>query len=297
MLGAHGMGKESIMRNLGLLNLLWDGGSLSIGRRHSESFTMKDVRLTVALQVQEATLRNFFDRSNGLARGTGFMARFLVAWPESTQGFRPFTEAPAGWPALTAFNQRVAEILKQPLSINDDGGLTPNELPLSPHAKNAWIAFHDAIEGELRSGGELYDVRDVASKSADNAVRLAALFYVFEHGISGAISLGAFEGASRIAAWCLNESRRFFGELALPAELVNAARLDNWLIQYCRREGTNAVRSKTVQQFGPPVLRKKDTIESALRELNELHRARLATDNRQRIIKVNPALLTERGEV
>ena len=32
-----------------------------------------------------------------------------------------------------------------------------------------------AIESELASGGELYDVRDVASKSADNAARLAAL--------------------------------------------------------------------------------------------------------------------------
>lgn len=35
--------------------------------------------LTIALQIQEATLRNFFDQTGGLARGTGFLARFLVA--------------------------------------------------------------------------------------------------------------------------------------------------------------------------------------------------------------------------
>jgi putative DNA primase/helicase len=292
VLGAHGMGRESIMRNLGLLNVLWDGGSLSIGRRHSESFTVKGARLTVALQVQEATLRNFFDQSNGLARGTGFLARFLISWPESTQGFRSFAEC-SNWHALNAFNQRIAEILMQPLPVDDDGALSPLELSLSQEAKTAWITFHDAIESELRSGGELYDVRDVASKSADNAARLAALFQVFEHGIRGAISADAFEGASRIAAWHLNESRRFFGEFVLPAELANAARLDHWLIQYCRREQTNIVPTKTVQQFGPSGLREKIAIDSAMRELQDLGRARLEEGKRHRSIMVNPALLVE----
>jgi len=65
--GAQGMSKDSVMRNLALLNVLWDGGSFSIGRRTSESFTIKDARLTIALQIQEATLRAFFERSGGLA--------------------------------------------------------------------------------------------------------------------------------------------------------------------------------------------------------------------------------------
>src|SRR5262249_50526995 len=296
ILGAHGMGKESIMRNLGLLNLLWDGGSLSIGRRHSESFTVKGARLTVALQVQESTLRSFFDRSDGLARGTGFLARFLVAWPESKQGFRPFTEAPANWPALTAFNQRLARVLDQTVPIDVDGALSPPVLSLAPEAKAAGVAFHDAIESELVTGGELYDVRDVASKSADNAARMAALFQIFEYGTAGAVGLEAFEGASRIVAWHLNESRRFFGELALPAELANAARLDSWLIYYCRRERTLFVPTKKVQQFGPGGLREKGAIDSALRELEDLSRVRLVQDGRRRIIQVNQALVSKGGD-
>jgi len=112
VLGSHGMGKESAMRNLALLNQLWDGSSVTIDRRTSESFTVSGSRLTVALQIQEAALRAFFDNTGGLARGTGFLARFLMAWPESTQGSRLFTEAPQGWPSLDAFNLRVAEILE-----------------------------------------------------------------------------------------------------------------------------------------------------------------------------------------
>jgi putative DNA primase/helicase len=300
--GAHGMGKDSVMRNLGLLNVLWDGGSHSVGRRTSESFTVgrrtsesftvRGARLTVALQIQEATLRSFFDRSGALARGTGFLARFLVAWPVSTQGHRPFTEAPENWPHLAAFHQRIAAILANPVPIDDDGALTPALMMLEPEAKATWVAFHDAIERDLVSGGELHDVRDVASKSADNAVRLAALFQLFEHGMGGAIGLECFESASRIAAWHLNEARRFFGELALPVEIADAVRLDTWLIEYCKRERTHLVGKNHARQHG--TLRDGARLDAAIRELVELDRVRLAKDGKRITIRVNPALLETR---
>lgn len=176
--GSHGMGKDSVMRNLGLLNQLWDGTSLAIDRRSTESFTVRGAWLTVALQVQEPTLREFFTRSGALARGTGFLARFLVAWPESTQGYRPFTEAPPNWPHLAAFHKRVAAILASPVPMADERTLSPALMMLAPEAKAAWVEYHDAIEQELASGGELYGVRDVASKSADNGARLGALFQI-----------------------------------------------------------------------------------------------------------------------
>ena len=291
VLGANGMGTDSIMRNLGLLNILWDGGELSIGRRTSESFTVRGARLTIGLQVQEAALRRFIEKSGKLARGTGFLARFLVAWPESTQGFRPFTEAPKNWPALSKYNKRVSEILANPAPIDGDGALCPTVLTLTPEAKAAWIEYNNAIESELRSGGELYDVRDVASKSADDAVRLAALFHLFDHGNVGAIGIDAFEGASRITAWHLNESRRFFGELALPAELADAARLDRWMIEYCQRESTHLVPIAKLQQGGPSGLRSKASIDGAMRELQDAGRAKWIQNGKRKIIAVNPALL------
>jgi len=285
--GSHGMGKDSVMRNLGLLNLLWDGASLTIDRRSTESFTVQGARLTMGLQVQEPTLREFFNRSGVLARGTGFLARFLVAWPESTQGSRFFTEAPDNWPHVSAFDRRIASILNRSTPINDDGVLEPTLLTLAPEAKAAWIEFHNQIESELRSGGELYDVRDVASKSADNAARLAALFQIFEHGI-GTIELECFESAARIVAWHLSESRRFFGELALPVELANAVRLDTWLIEYCKRERTHDISTREAQRLGP--LRDKEPLAQALQELADLNRIRILRDGRRKTINVNPAL-------
>lgn len=288
--GAHGMGKDSIMRNLGLLNTLWDGGSMTIDRRTMESFTVRNARLTMALQVQEAALREFLNRSGDLARGTGFLARFLVAWPDSTQGFRPFTEAPDNWPNLAGFNRRISEILSNPAPIDQEGGLSPVLLTLSRDAKEAWVKFHDSIEVQLASGGNFHEVRDVASKVADNAVRLAALFEVFENG-EGPIGRQCFEAASRIAAWHLSEARRFFGEISQPVELADAVRLDTWLIEYCRKTGTNIVCKNHVRQFGPGPLRHGARLDAAIKELADLNRLRLMKDGKRQTIEVNPGLL------
>jgi putative DNA primase/helicase len=288
--GGHGMSGDSVMRNLSVLNQLWDGATLSTERRTSESFDVRGARLTMALQVQEATLRAFFESTKGLARGIGFMARFLVSWPQSTQGTRNFTEAPTNWPALATFNNRLTAILNRHAPIDDDGVLSPAMLTLSSDAKAAWVVFHDVIEAGLPVGHELHDVRDVASKTADNAARLAALFHTFSGSI-GPIDFEAMESATRVTYWHLTEAKRFLGELAMPAELVNPARLEAWLIDYCQRNRTNKVAIREVHQFGPSGLRDKAKLTEALKELTELGRARLYKDGKKRVIEINPALL------
>lgn len=291
VLGGHAMGSDSAMRNLALLNILWDGGVQTIGRKTSESFTMQGVRLTVGLQIQEATLRAFLTKSGDLARGTGFLARFLVSWPESTQGTRKFTEAPTTWPKLSIFHRRISEILNVALPVTEAGSLSPKVIELSTDAKKAWVAFHDEIEADLGKGGVLFDVRDVASKTADNAARLAALFQSFETSLGSDVSAEHFERASQIVTWHLSESRRFFGELALGPELSAAAKLDSWLIEYCKRENKGVVLFRFLQQYGPRALRTKAALEAAAIDLMELDRIRIDDQGRQRAIKVNPELL------
>jgi putative DNA primase/helicase len=119
------------------------------------------------------------------------------------------------------------------------------------------------------------------------------LFQAFEQDMSDAVSRERFEGASRIVAWHLNESRRFFGELAMPEELANMVRLDSWLLNYCRCERTHSVPVARVQQYGPSGTRRKQPMEEALRELEALDRSRLVCEGRRREIQVNPGLLRD----
>ncbi len=289
--GSHGMSGDSVMKNLSMLNVFWDGGDVAVDRKTTDSFSVSGARLTMSLQVQESTLKSFIARSGSLARGTGFLARFLFSFPESTQGTRNFCEAPADWPAIEKFNQRISEILDLPIPVDENGMKAPALMVFTPEAKLAWETFHNAIEGQLGDGGELRNVRDVSSKSADNAARLAALFHVFDHGVTGNINLECFESASRIVAWHLDESRRFFGESSLPPELKNAVKLDEWLIKTCRDKQIFSFHSGKILQNCPSGLRSKPELDAALEELLDLGRVRLKTDGKRRVVEVNPKLL------
>jgi len=287
--GSHGMGKDSQLRTLANLNQLWDASKLTFDRR-GESYVVDGARLTMSLQVQESALMEFIGRTGTLARGTGFLARFLFARPESTQGTRLFTEPPENMPALANYHSQIIRLLEASAPINDRGGLEPAMLTLAPDAKASWVRFHDEIEVMLGKGGKLQDVRDVASKIADNAARLAALFHVIDGGI-GAISVEHIEAASIIAAWHLNEALRFFTELALPEALADAALLDVWLIEYCRDNGVDSISTRTITQFGPGRLRAKEKLQAAIRELIAHGRIVHIQNGKKRGIQINPQLV------
>ncbi|EQD24415.1 MAG: hypothetical protein D084_Lepto4C00443G0002, partial [Leptospirillum sp. Group IV 'UBA BS'] len=137
--GSHGMGKDSVSRNLALLNQLWDGVPHRIDRKMTDSYTVRGARLTMGLATQKATIQEFFEASKGLARGTGFMARFLIAWPESTQGTRFWKDAPPSWPNLTRFRNRLIEMLGRTPQPDRERGFEPKAMSFTKEGQTAWI--------------------------------------------------------------------------------------------------------------------------------------------------------------
>jgi putative DNA primase/helicase len=241
--------------------------------------------------VQPDIVRAFFDNSKGLARGSGFAARFLIAYPETTQGTRMFKAAPPSWPGLSAFHRRITELLNQLPAIDERGTLQLSQLSLSQAASASWVHFHNEVEYELRPFGDMADVRDVASKAADNAARLAALFHVYEHGAGGEITAVHVQAAAQIVSWHLYEARRFLSEVAAPRQADNAMRLDRWLIARCREWGVSSISTRDVQRCGPPALRDSQARDEAVAELIERSRIRLIKHGHPKNIEINPALL------
>jgi putative DNA primase/helicase len=112
----------------------------------------------MALQVQEPPCASFFDK----IRGAGAWHRLPCPFSGGLAGINPRQRqidpkprTARNWPHLAAFHRRIAAILEQPVPIDEDGALTPALLTLAPDAKAAWVEFHNAIESELASGGEL----------------------------------------------------------------------------------------------------------------------------------------------
>jgi putative DNA primase/helicase len=233
------------------------------------------------------------DQAKELPRGTGYLARYLISCPESTMGTRLFRE-PEDTSLLDAFNERTKQLLELPLTMDEDGTLTPPEGHLSAEAKKEWIAFHDQIEVELRAAGELHDIPDVAAKAADNVARLAAVFQCDEmdptpEGFE--ISADNVVRASAIVAWHLWESLRFFNELALPEDIRSAMKLEQWLVQRCKGQQRSSIPKNHVRQCGPGSLRDNKRFEDAMDVLIELNHVRLILRGKQTQIEVHPSLL------
>jgi putative DNA primase/helicase len=177
------------------------------------------------------------------------------------------------------------------LTFNDQGELEPVIIDLSPEAKAVGVAFHDDVEAELKPGGDMAEAKDVASKAADNAARLAALFHLFENGPGGTISAEHMRKAAAVASWHLYETRRFLGEIALPVQLNSAAKLDTWLMEYCRQKQVEEISTRDIQRLGPNCTRGKSALDGVLQELAEAGRVKIVESKRRRLVKINPALL------
>lgn len=298
--GGHSMKSDNIAHNLATLNKLWDGSSQKINRRgEGGSFKVEHCRLSLGLAIQPSVIRAFYEASGSIARGSGFFARFLLAHPNSTQGtrFLSIEEASAERHGqhthLNLFYARLHQLLEQSYQNGKGGAL--DELPtltLSQEAREVWVQYHNDVEHELRTGGDMQDYKDIASKSADNAARIAGLFHLFNGGdILDDVQADTLQAACRLAGWHLYEARRFFGEIALPEELNNAVMLDQWLVDYCKKHNTDHIGKTTALQRVPNKLRNKATLEDALNTLEQAHRIRRAMEARTEYIEINPALL------
>ena len=285
--GGHSMRKDMILAALASFNKLWSGETVACSRASRESFVIESGRLTLNLQLQKESLDEFLRQSGTLARGSGFWARFLMSFPESLQGKRLYKTPQLNGPYLEAFNKRIKAILEKPDKFDENGILQPEIIEPTPEAKQSWIEFYNSVEEQLAPAGDFRDIRDVASKTAENAARIAALIEIFTGG--NTIRYESMYSGIALASWHLQEAQRFFGEINLPAEQENAVLLDGWLIVQAQKENTNSLPFRKVQQCGPNRIRAKEVLDAALQELVDAKRVAICTN--PKTIFINPALL------
>lgn len=255
VVGSHGLTENSALRYFGLLNRMWDGGRYERQRTTARSFVIQGRRLTTNLMMQELVLAQLLGTGNGAGRGTGFLARFLIAWPTSTMGTRLYREGDLNSHALENFDARLCAMLDNPLpTIGDNMELEPLELPLSFEARQAWISFHDKVERELGQGGEFHDTKDLAAKSAENAARLSGVMHVMEHGPEGEIAENTFTAAAMLATWYLHEGQRVLGSYHVPKSVIDAQELLSWM----RRQPADIIKHADIARYCPGKLRGRE---------------------------------------
>ena len=293
--GGHAMSKEKAMAGMGHLNTLWDGQKVSVDRVHSGITTIEGARLTVSLMAQPAVMEEHHQKSGGLARGIGFMARMLIAQPESTQGRRAYQEPCGSFLMLERFCDGLSALIRHPMPLDNRGQLSPRPLPLSSDAKAIWVEAHDRIERQLGTGGRLSELTDVASKAAENIARLAALFELYADPQAKEICLDSIRSSCEVIEWHLHEALRLFHRLGISEAERDQQSLDAWLLNHCKQHELTEVSRTDVLQRGPSRLRRLEKLKGALEGLEQLNRVRVAHRHRKHVIQVHPDLLKRRA--
>lgn len=172
--GGYSM-RENQLSTLGTLSSLWDGDD--IRRRRStrgEDVFLTGVRLSLCLQLQPCIFAKTM--TDSVFRSQGFMGRVLLSKPQTLRGSRFYNQVNfEELVHLPNFQNRLAALLKcgyfEPLK--------PRSIKLSSEAHDCYVDFYNQVERHQLPGGKYEPVLEVASKSAENAARIAAVFQIW----------------------------------------------------------------------------------------------------------------------
>lgn len=282
ILGSQSM-QNNATRYVALLNRLWDGKMFTAHRKTSESFSLKNRRLTLSLMMQPLLLEQMTSTGAGINRQSGFLARCLMAYPDSSMGQRFYKEPPEKMNNLLHFEHQITSCLEQTQHLTATGCTKLPTLFMSKQAKSQWILFFNGIETGLKPQGQWTSIKDFASKAAENAARLAALFHLFD-GREGNITAEHTEQAIEVIKWHLCEARRLFSTETITSDLPDAKKLIAWLVTKQKQQ----ITSRDIQRLGP--LREKEQRDKAIEMLIEHNLIRTSTIDNKKYIEVNPYL-------
>jgi hypothetical protein len=262
--GGHAMTRETVTRTVGSLSKLWDRGTLDRVRGGDGCVKLYGRRLAMHLLMQPVIAETAL--SDDVLAGQGFLARCLLAWPESTAGHRPYVaESLHDDPAMLKYVSTLAALHEQsfPLADGQRNELDLPALRLTPEAFKVWRGVHDAIESAIAPGGRFSTVRPWASKSPEQILRIAGVLTLVEDSNARNIGAPTVERAAEVALWHLGEAARLSGTAELSPEVRDAEALLSW----CHATGRRQLHSRAALQFGPARIRERSRFVTAMGEL------------------------------
>lgn len=263
---------SKLIDDLGLLNKLWDGKSLSV-HRHKTSIEIDEPRCTMSLMIQPKIFRSAMRRTGGRLSDYGFLARCLICEPPTKLGFRPIIKSPiVNSDAYENFCEKIKNLLAEQTEFFLPGSemlQRPRKvIKLDPYAQDAWISTYNYIEHNSGSHGIYRDHTEYASKMAENIARLAGVLHIFEHPESDIISEATLLSAADIIFWYANEYMRLFSDDGSHDQIVEDARkLENFLIKTFNEKNIQSHRKTDLLHYGPNSLRKAGRLDTAIYHL------------------------------
>ena len=259
---------------LGPINELWDGDSyIPVDRKRSESFELKNARLTISLMIQPQPFMEFLSKKKGHAIDIGLTSRFMITMPTSTQGYRKVEKQTESVESKSdsAFNS-FKQILEHWLQKSEEQTLDEvphQEFTFNEDAGDEYLDILFQIENAIAPGGEFHQHSAIASKLGNNLARIAGLIQAFDNKDS-AITLQTLITASKILYWYTNQHIKFIK--IFKNELTDEDMGDmlfEWLKNNPTRCGAPQFRISLLYKDAPYSIRGKNNLHRAIDNLSQ----------------------------
>lgn len=162
--------------------------------------------------------------------GQGFLARFLIAAPESIAGTRLYNDMDLSFSdAINGYQNLMAKLLCKQLPTDQKGTLTPRQLQVDANAKAIWKDAYNAIERELAPKMQLNDIKPTAAKMAEQIIRIAGVITLIENFETKTIDSACMKRAIQLGSWYLQEALRLSTASSATTDYQIAAKVVEWI--------------------------------------------------------------------
>ncbi|MDB5733180.1 MAG: hypothetical protein JWQ03_3075 [Variovorax sp.] len=228
-LGGYAMAEDQRGQTAAGLSKLWDGAPIKRVRGTDAVTFLPGRRLAMHLMIQHRIAKKLFGDPD--LKDQGLLSRILIAQPTSNKGERMWRDPDARSDLeLEKYGSRIYSLLREPMPMDPESReLQPKELPLSDQARPLFVAFHDAVEAELKTGAAFEDIAGFAAKLPEHAVRIAAVMAYFENRQVTEISPAALSAGIKVAKFYAEEALRVIGVGSADEDSENAAAVIAWI--------------------------------------------------------------------
>jgi hypothetical protein len=261
-IGGHSMNSDNKLATVAGLSSLWDGSPINRTRSEDGASTIRGRRLASHLMAQPVAALPML--ADPVVSQQGFLARFLITEPESTIGYRIRRGFdPASNTAIFAFSAKLRTILEAALPIREGtrNELEPRQLALSEDARELLTQYYEQTEREQVSDGELAHVRAYASKSAEQAARIAGVLTLWENQHATEVNATTMAQGISLAQFYLSEASRLADSAVISLDIERAELLRKWLLDKWHEP---EILPREILRYGPNSLRESPTARAAI---------------------------------
>jgi len=268
LFSGHNLKSETAAATLGSLTKLWDAGEGERKRRTDPEGSGRFWGCAFSAHIGTQPVIVTKVLTSPLMTQQGFLARFLIAAPQSLGGQRTNTLEQLDSAAvfrdtrMQKFWAWMKVALCQQQYWDEHGALKQQLLNPTIEAKAVWVAFYNHVERKQAKGQEYSGpMKPFAGRIAEHALRISAILAYLD--CQDEINERHMENACKLAAYSLNTWHTLLVGSPEQIAVADARRLLQWF-----KQKPDKRTSKLVKQYGP--IRKQPTrVENALNFLVE----------------------------